>query len=58
MKKPDVSVIVPVYNGVKFIAEAIESSIYTQNYHPLEIIIVDDGSTDDTSNIAQSYKNI
>jgi len=57
MKKPYVSVIVPVYNGVKFIAEAIES-ICTQNYHPLEIIIVDDGSTDDTSNIVQSYKNI
>lgn len=57
MKKPYVSVIVPVYNGVKFIAEAIES-ICAQNYHPLEIIIVDDGSTDDTSNIVQSYKNI
>lgn len=57
MKKPYVSVIVPVYNGVKFIAEAIES-ICVQNYHPLEIIIVDDGSTDDTSNIVKSYKNI
>ena len=57
MKKPYVSVIVPVYNGVKFIAEAIES-ICAQNYHPLEIIIVDDGSTDDTSKIVQSYKNI
>ncbi len=45
-----VSVIVPVYNGARFIAEAIES-IVSQEYGALEIIVVDDGSTDDTADI-------
>ncbi|MSP12355.1 MAG: glycosyltransferase family 2 protein [Chloroflexi bacterium] len=46
-----VSVIVPVFNGVQFLPEAVDS-IRAQNYHPLEIIIVDDGSTDDTARAA------
>jgi glycosyltransferase involved in cell wall biosynthesis len=57
MKRPLVSVIIPVYNGAKFIAEAIES-VCVQNYEPLEIIIVDDGSTDDTSSVVRSFKDI
>jgi len=50
---PFVSVIVPVYNGAKFLSEAV-ASIWQQNYHPLEIIIVDDGSTDETAELARS----
>ena len=46
--KPSVSAIIPVYNGAEFLSEAV-ASIWQQNYHPLEIIIVDDGSTDGTS---------
>jgi glycosyltransferase involved in cell wall biosynthesis len=42
-----VSVIVPVYNGSEFLLEAI-TSIQGQTYRPLEIIVVDDGSTDST----------
>jgi glycosyltransferase involved in cell wall biosynthesis len=57
MNRPLVSVIVPVYNGARFIAEAIKS-IWAQNYNPMEIIVVDDGSTDDTPNIVQSFKGI
>lgn len=45
-----ISVIIPVYNGADFLSEAI-ASIQQQNYQPLEIIIVDDGSTDDTAKI-------
>lgn len=50
-----VSVIMPVYNGEVFLAEAVES-IRRQEYEPLEIIIVDDGSTDNTGKIAQDLK--
>jgi len=49
-----VSVIIPVYNGEKFLGEAIES-VFVQNHSPLEIIIVDDGSTDSTSDVAKLF---
>lgn len=50
-----VSVIIPVYNGEQFLKQAI-ANIQKQNYHPLEIIVVDDGSTDKTAAIAAEYK--
>ena len=51
---PLVSIIVPVCNGEKYLSEAIES-ILAQAYCPLEIIVVDDGSTDRTSAIAKRF---
>lgn len=56
MERPLLSVIIPAYNGATFLAEAVES-IYQQNYQPLEIIIVDDGSTDDTARIATNLNS-
>jgi glycosyltransferase involved in cell wall biosynthesis len=50
---PFISVIIPVYNGKKFLPEAVKS-VLKQNYEPLEIIIVDDGSTDGTSELQNS----
>jgi len=55
MKKPLVSVIIPVYNGETYLAEALES-VLQQNYEPIEIIIVDDGSTDKTAQIVKNIK--
>ena len=52
-----VSVIVPVRNGERFLASAI-TSILTQDYRPLEIIVVDGHSTDNTAKIAQSFENV
>ncbi len=54
MERPLVSVIVPVYNGERFLAQALDS-VFAQDYRPLEVIVVDDGSTDRTAQIAQAY---
>ena len=51
MRQPLVSVVMPVYNGERFLAEAIES-VLAQEYRRLEIIVVDDGSTDSSAAIA------
>ena len=51
---PKVSVIMPAYNTEKYIGQAIDS-ILQQTYNNWELIIVDDGSTDDTFKIALQY---
>jgi len=50
INNPLVSVVIPVYNGEQFIAECLES-VYNQTYRPLEIIIVDDGSNDNSIDV-------
>jgi len=52
-----VSVVVPVYNGERFLAEALQS-IQGQDYSPIEVIVVDDGSTDSTAAIARSFDSV
>lgn len=53
MKNPLVSVIIPTYNRSNYLFNTIES-IVSQTYKYLEIIIVDDGSTDETKNVVQN----
>lgn len=54
--KPLVSIILPVFNGEKTIKTAIDS-IFNQTFNDWELIIIDDGSTDSTSEIIQSIDN-
>jgi glycosyltransferase involved in cell wall biosynthesis len=49
-----ISVIIPVFNGEKYLGDAIKS-ILKQTVQPLEIIVVDDGSTDDTEKVAKNF---
>ena len=51
---PLVSVIVPIYNAAPFLKETLDS-IIASTYRPIEIVMVDDGSKDDSLNIAQDY---
>ncbi len=54
MLKPRVSVIIPTYNRQDLVVESIES-VFSQSYRDFEIIVVDDGSTDNTSARLQPY---
>jgi glycosyltransferase involved in cell wall biosynthesis len=49
-----ISCIVPVFNGERYLQEALDS-ILAQTYQPLELIVVDDGSTDGTATLAAGY---
>lgn len=56
-EQESISVIIPVYNGERYIAEAV-GSVLSQDFSPLEIIVVDDGSTDRTAELLQSYASV
>ena len=49
-----VSIIIPVYNGGKYLAACLDS-LSAQTYEDIEIIIIDDGSTDDSVKICSDY---
>lgn len=52
--KPEISIIMPVYNTEKYVAEAIDSAL-NQTFENFEFIIIDDWSTDSSRNIIQKY---
>ena len=54
LKSPKVTVLMPVYNGESYLREAIES-ILNQSFRDFEFLIIDDGSTDRSFEIAKSY---
>lgn len=52
-----VSIIIPCYNYAHFLPEAIDSAI-RQTYKPIEVIVVDDGSTDSIAQIVKAYPSV
>jgi glycosyltransferase involved in cell wall biosynthesis len=52
---PIISVVMPAYNAAKFISQTIES-VLAQTFTDFELLILDDGSTDHTLEIAKDYK--
>jgi hypothetical protein len=56
MKAPRISVLIPVYNGERYIKSTVESVIRYSVNHSVEIIVVNDGSTDSTPQILENLK--
>ena len=56
-KRHLVSVIIPCYNQARYLGEAIES-VLRQSYDNFQIIVVDDGSTDETQEVARRYERV
>ncbi|HEY8711012.1 MAG TPA: glycosyltransferase [Burkholderiaceae bacterium] len=55
---PSVSVVMPCYNASRYIAAAIRSVLDQEYPGPLDILVVDDGSTDDSVRIASGFKHV
>jgi glycosyltransferase involved in cell wall biosynthesis len=54
LNRPTVSVLVPCYNAEKFIGETLES-IFRQTWPSVQVVVVDDGSTDDSSHVVRGF---
>jgi glycosyltransferase involved in cell wall biosynthesis len=57
MNEPLISAIIPVYNYERYLGEAVES-VLAQNWRRLEIIVVDDGSSDGTAGVARRFGSL
>lgn len=56
MNEPAVSVIIPAYNAARCVGRAIES-VLVQTFHDFELIVVNDGSSDDTAGVLARYRD-
>src|SRR5437868_2002167 len=56
LKNPLVSVVIPTYNSASFLSQSIES-VLQQTYDNFEVIVIDDGSTDNTEAVLSDYKD-
>lgn len=56
MSNPLVSIIIPCYNAERWVGEAIQSAL-AQTYTPVEVVVIDDGSTDKSLEVIKSFGN-
>jgi glycosyltransferase involved in cell wall biosynthesis len=56
MKSPEVTIVIPVYNGARYLGETIHSFL-SQSFKNFELLAIDDGSTDASSDIVRSFKD-
>jgi len=54
--EPRISVVIPAYNAARYVAEAVDS-VLAQSLPPREVIVVDDGSTDDTEAVVRRFQD-
>ena len=55
---PEISIIIPIYNTEKYLSMCIDSIVIdNENYNDCEIILVNDGSTDESENVCKLYAN-
>jgi glycosyltransferase involved in cell wall biosynthesis len=54
---PDISVVIPVHNGERYLAESIQS-VLDQGHAALELLVIDNASTDATANVAGTFSSI
>jgi glycosyltransferase involved in cell wall biosynthesis len=54
---PDISVVIPVHNGERYLAESIRS-VLDQDHAALELLVIDNGSTDATADVARTFSSI
>lgn len=54
MNKPTVSIVMPVYNGGRYFSRSIPS-VLSQDFTDRELLIIDDGSTDDTNDLVKDF---
>ncbi|MGE3074357.1 MAG: glycosyltransferase family 2 protein [Dehalococcoidia bacterium] len=58
MSQPEISVVIPVFNNAALVGQAIESVLAQGSTPPVEIIVVDDGSDDDSGEVAARYAGV
>lgn len=56
MASPEISIIITTYNRAHYVADAVESAL-SQDYSRMEVIVVDDGSTDDTEGVVAGFSS-
>ena len=55
--EPDISVVIPAHNGGRYLAECIQS-VLDQKHAALDILVIDNASTDDTADVARAFPSV